>query len=412
MAVPDWYRANPGRAAELALVFVTGDAERIGLTRVTNRRWATSAYGTASSCALTARDTVYCCSPTHHATGMLVCVGGALVSGARLAMATRFTPSIDPKLFWEDVRRYGVNVVFYTGSSCRALVNSPESPDERHHPLRLFAGSGMPPGIWRRVLDRFSPARVVEFFASSEGNAVLVNLTGEKIGSLGTPLPGAADLAVAAWDLEKGQLVEDTSGFARPCPPGGIGLLIARVDARRGEVEGRPLRGVFEAGDAWLDTRDLVRCDADGDYWLIDDVRDVIRGARGALPTIPVERRLVSEVDFVDLAAVYGVRVPGASAEVPVAAVTLRRNARFDPVALRAAIEANLSPAQRPLLVRVLDELPLTAGHRTRKRQLRAEGLGLSSHSGESFWLAPGRDGYEPFEAVDQDALIASLRVR
>ena len=33
------------------------------------------------------------------------------------------------------------------------------------------------------------------------------------------------------------------------------------------EVEGRPLRGVFEPGDAWLSTRDLVRIDQDGDGW-------------------------------------------------------------------------------------------------------------------------------------------------
>ena len=44
-----------------------------------------------------------------------------------------------------------------------------------------------------------SPVDVVEFFASSEGNAVLVNLTGQKVGSLGRPLPGAGELAVAAW---------------------------------------------------------------------------------------------------------------------------------------------------------------------------------------------------------------------
>ena len=144
--VPAWYAPNPGRAAELALVLITGDGDRLGISRVTNRRWATSAYGTASACGLTSGDTVYCCSPTHHATGILVCVGGGLVSGARLAMATRFAPTLDPDLFWEDVRRYAVNVVFYSGALCSALVNAPDNPGEHHHPIRLFAGSGMPKG--------------------------------------------------------------------------------------------------------------------------------------------------------------------------------------------------------------------------------------------------------------------------
>jgi putative long chain acyl-CoA synthase len=183
---PGWYTPDPGLAAELGLVLITGDAEGIGVNRVTNRRFATSAYGTATACALTSGDTVYCGSPTYHATGILVCVGGALVAGARLAMTEPSETTFDTQRFWEDTRRYGVSVVFYTGAMLRFLVNAPDSKAERHHPIRLFAGSGMPKGIWKRVTERFHPARVVEFYASTEGNAVLVNLTGRKAGSVGT----------------------------------------------------------------------------------------------------------------------------------------------------------------------------------------------------------------------------------
>ncbi len=119
----------------------------------------------------------------------------------------------------------------------------------------------MPKGVWRRVSERFSPATIVEFFASTEGNAVLVNLTGKKMGSLGRPMPGAAEVAVAAWDLEAGKLLDRKSGFAAHCSPGDIGLLLERVNPERGELDSRPLRGVFEPGDAWLDTRDLFRVD-------------------------------------------------------------------------------------------------------------------------------------------------------
>jgi putative long chain acyl-CoA synthase len=384
-------------------VLITGDGERLGTSRVSNRRWATSAYGTASGCALTPRDTVYCRSPTHHATGILVCVGGALVSGARLGMASEFTSNIDSKIFWQDVRRYGVNVVFYTGSLCRVLVNAPETQQEHHHSIRLFAGSGMPKGLWQRVVDRFAPATVVEFFASTEGNAVLVNLTGEKVGSLGRPLPGAGQLDIAAWDLDRGQLIGDRSGFARHCQPGEIGLLVERVERERGELEGKPLRGVFEAGDAWLSTRDLVRVDEDGDYWLVDHVDDVIRGAKGALATIQVENVLTSELDAVDLAAVYGVRLPDTEAEISVAALTLRPGEKLDPVALRHAVQRRLPRHQRPLVIRVVDQLPMTAGHRTRKRALRREGLGLEDGACEMLWLAPEEEGYAPFSTSTED---------
>jgi putative long chain acyl-CoA synthase len=384
---------------------MTGDGDHLSTRRVSNRRWATSAYGTASSCALTSYDTVYCCSPTHHPTGILVCVGGALVSGARLAMATEFTSTIDPRLFWRDVRRYGVNVVFYSGSLCRVLVNAPVAPQEQHHSIRLFAGSGMPAGIWHRVIERFAPADVVEFFASTEGNAVLVNLTGKKVGSLGRPLPGAGELAVAGWDLEAGQLIERSSGFASHCEAGEIGLLVERFDLERGELEARPLRSVFEAGDAWLDTRDLVRVDEDGDYWLVDYLPDVVHGPYGAVATIEIENTLTTMLDFVDLAAVYGSEISELGYEVPVAALTLRPGAKVDPVELRRVVFSKLRSPQRPVVVRIVGELPTTGGHRTRKRALRRELLGLGEASGQTLWLAPDEPGYVALSSEDQSRL-------
>jgi putative long chain acyl-CoA synthase len=321
-------------------------------------------------------------------------------------MASEFTSELDPKIFWQDVRRYGINVVFYSGSLCSVLVNAPETHQERHHSIRIFAGSGMPKGLWRRVVARFAPATVVEFFASTEGNAVLVNLTGEKVGSLGRPLPGGGEVGIAAWNLEQGQLVERESGFAGECKSGEVGLLVERVERERGDLGERPLRGVFEAGDAWISTRDLVRIDEDGDYWLIDHADDVIHGSNGAVATIPVEDVLTCENEVVDLAAVYGVRLPESDVEIPVAALTLQPGAKLDPVALRATVEHRLPRHQRPIVIRLIDQLPMTAGHRTRKRALRREGLGLEDAAGQTLWLAPGEDGYVPLSTKDLDSLL------
>lgn len=388
--LPDWFAPNSGVAGEVALVLIAGDGNHLAPARVTNRRWATSGFGTATACALGSGDTVYCCSPIHHATGILVCVAGALVSGARLAMATHF----EPEVFWDDVRRYGVSVVFYTGSLCRELVNAAENRAEQHHPIRLFAGSGMPRGTWERVSHRFSPAQVVEFFASTEGNAVLVNLTGEKVGSVGRPLPGGADLAIAAWDLEASRFLEQDNGFARRCRHGEVGLLLAEYDSDRGEVATRPLRGVFDPADAWINTGDLVWRDEDGDYWLADTVSNLIHGAERAIPTIPIEDELTSRLPFSDLIAVYGVTPPGSDEEVPVAALTLRPGTVFDATAMREIVEAALPPDERPVAVRVLDALPLTAGHRVQKRVLRAARLGSASEQASTFWLARDEKAY------------------
>jgi len=307
------------------------------------------------------------------------------------------------------VRRYGVSVVFYTGAMLRFLVNAPDTPAEHHHPIRLFAGSGMPKGVWRRVTERFHPARVVEFYASSEGNAVLVNLTGRKAGSVGQPLPGGAELAVARCDLARGELAIDADGFATRCPTGDVGLLLGGVDLARGEAPTLPLRGVFEAGDTWLSTGELMRVDSDGDYWLVGALADVVHAASGALPPGPIEAAL-AELGFVDLAAVYGVELEGLDAEIPVAAVTLRRDAKLDPVALRRKLTDRLPEPQRPLVVRVLENLPLTAGQRVRRSTLRSEGLGLDAGDGETLWLAPAEEGYLPLGREDLPQLRESAR--
>jgi putative long chain acyl-CoA synthase len=369
VTVPAWYRPNPGRAEDLAFILFTGAGDHTRVNRITNRRWALSAYGTASAARLSEADTVYAVTPIHHPSGLLTSIGGAVAGGARLALATSF----DPATFWSEVRRYGVTIVSYTWTLCRDLVEAPTNPVERHHPVRLFVGSGMPAGLWRRVVDRFAPAGVLEFYASTEGGVVLGNTSGKKVGSKGRPLPGSADVAVAAYDIDAGRLVERPDGFAVRCRPGEVGMLLARVDHTRSPTVASPLRGVFERDDAWVATGDLFEVDADGDHWWVDDVVALVHTSRGAVGTVPVERHLEG-VAGVDLVAVYGVRPAPDRDEVVVAAITERDGATIDPDELTAAV-LPLPDHHRPAVVRVLDEMPRTTWFRPRKVPLRAAGL-------------------------------------
>ncbi|MGB5811029.1 MAG: alpha/beta fold hydrolase, partial [Polyangiales bacterium] len=110
--LPSWYEPNPGCARDVAMIMLTaGRGKKPRAAKITNQRWAFSAYGAAAACTLSPNDTVYCCLPLHHPAGMLVSVGGGLVGGSRLALADQF----DPGRFWEEVRRYGATVVFYAG---------------------------------------------------------------------------------------------------------------------------------------------------------------------------------------------------------------------------------------------------------------------------------------------------------
>src|SRR5690606_32433529 len=158
----------------------TSRSGEVKVSRVSNGRWAFSALGVASAATLTPADTVYCCLPLHHPSGILVGVGGALMGGARLALSTRF----DRDAFWPEVRRYGATVVFYAGEMARGLLDATPTRMDRSHPVRLFAGSGMRRDVWRRLVERFGVG-VLEFYASTERNLVLANASGEKEGALG-----------------------------------------------------------------------------------------------------------------------------------------------------------------------------------------------------------------------------------
>jgi putative long chain acyl-CoA synthase len=404
VAVPEWYEPDPGRSEDLAFILFSGRGENTHANRITNRRWALAAFGAASAGAMSASDTVYCWTPIYHPTGLLVSMGAPVVVGARMAIADEFSAAT----FWKEVRQYGATVVFYAGTVCRELVDAPYDPAERNHPVRLFAGSGMPRPLWRRVVERFGPLTVCEFYATTEGNAILANVSGAKIGSVGRPIPGSARVALAAYDARMKTLLREASGYCRRVPSGQTGLLLAEVDRERGVMIGKPLRSVFERGDAWYATNFLLRRDEDGDYWRVDNLNDVIQHADGPLPTIPI-KDAAWEVEGVSAAAAYGVQLPNVAFEIPVVAVSLQAGATLDLEALHESVERELEPSSRPLVVRVVKELPMTAGYRLRHQPLRDAGVDPREIKDPMFWYDRTRGTYQPMDMAAYDRLCTSL---
>jgi putative long chain acyl-CoA synthase len=307
-------------------------------------------------------------------------MGGAIAGGSRLAIARDF----DPTTFWAEVRRYGITVASYTWTMLHEIANAPDDPAEHHHPVRLFIGAGMPRGLWRRVARRFAPATVLEFYASTEGDAILVNLSGEKPGCKGRPLPGSAEIRLAAYDVGAGRLREGLDGFAMECRPGEVGMLLTRL---RGVVSTSesPLRGLFEPDDAWLATGDLFRADEDGALWLIDHVQALIRTEHGYVASFPILDAL-GDVDAIDLGAVYAVPTEGSGRSQAVAAVTLREGRTLDSRTVTRALSI-LAPADRPDIVHVVDEIPVTTWYRPNTAVLRAAG---APRPGKGVWRLEG----------------------
>jgi putative long chain acyl-CoA synthase len=400
--LPRWYRRDPGRASDLAFILFTGEGERTRMSRISNRRWALSAFGTASSAALSSSDTVYSITPLYHPSGLMMSIGGAVAGGARLAVGTRF----DPSTFWEEVRRYGVTVAAYTWTMLHDLVQAPPQPGERHHPVRLFIGSGMPRGLWRRVTQRFTPVRVLEFYAATETGAILVNVSGSKPGAMGRPLPGSAEVRVAAYDVAARRLILAPDGFARECAVDEVGLLLARM-RRSDQTSTTPLRGVFSREDAWVTTGDLFRRDRDGDLWRVDSLGEVVLTADGPAFTVPI-RDALGDLPAVDLAVAYGVLPDGAEHPIAVAAVTLRDGHELQARDIGRALHA-CDPHGRPAIVHVVDEIPVTTWYRPITASLRDAGVPQPGADRKAWYRDASGDTYRPLTGAAHRRLAGTV---
>lgn len=384
VTLPGWYRPDPGLARELAFILVTGTGDRFDIKYVTNNRWALSAFGTASAADLGRNDTIYCLAPLHHSSGLLVSLGGAVAGGSRIALAR----SLDPAQFAEEVHRYGVTVVTYTWTMLRDILDADTFPNGHPHPIRLFIGSGMPAGLWRRTQDRFDPARVLEFYASIEGDVVLANVSGAKVGSKGRPVPGTAKVELIAYDPVREEILVDDAGYARRCADNEVGLLIGTAPDTV-DLSAGGLRGVFAPGDSWMPTENLFRRDSDGDYWLMDRVDTVIKTPRGPVFTQPIVD-VLNDITAVDLEAAYG--LPVADRTLAVAAVSIRGSQRLAPKDLTEALR-DLAPDQRPDLVYVVDDIPRSSTFRPSTRAVQAAGRPAAGD--RTWWYNRESENYE-----------------
>lgn len=372
--LPAWYRPNPGLARDLAFIAFNTVGGELVAKQITNYRWAVSAFGTASAAGLEGRDTVYCLTPLHHESALLVALGGAVVGGTRIALSR----GLRADRFVSEIRQYGVTVVSYTWAMLRDVVDDPAFVLHGNHPVRLFIGSGMPTGLWERVVDAFTPANVVEFFATTDGQAVLANVSGAKIGSKGRPLPGAGRIELGAYDTEHDLILEDERGFVQVADTNQVGVLLA---ASRGPIDptASVKRGVFAPGDTWISTENLFRRDEDGDYWLLGRRGSVVHTERGLVYSDAVTDAL-GLINGVDLAVTYN--VPFGNQEVAVSAVTLLPGASITAADLTDAF-ADMPVGLGPDIVHVVPEMALSATYRPTVSALRAAGI---PKSGRHAW--------------------------
>jgi fatty-acyl-CoA synthase len=167
-------------------------------------------------------DRMYNCLPLYHSVGGVVATGATLVGGGTVVIRARFSAAE----FWRDVREQRCTLFQYIGELCRYLVNAPPQPIETQHSLRLACGNGLRPEVWADIPGAL-PAfrRILEYYASTEGNFSLYNCEGEPgaIGRIPPFLAHRLPVALLRLDAQSGEPTRNGAGFCERCEANEVG---------------------------------------------------------------------------------------------------------------------------------------------------------------------------------------------
>ncbi len=385
-------------ADTVLLIFTSGTTGLPKAARIAHTRAQLYMRAFAAATNAKASDRIYVALPLYHATGGLCGMGAALLNGGSVVLKRRFSAT----QFWPEVVAEGCTMFVYIGELCRYLVNNPPDPDETRHKIRLAFGNGLRPDVWPEMKRRFRIPNILEFYGSTEGNVSSFNFDGHEgaIGRAPKWMRKRFNIRLVQYDVEAEEVVRGADGFCIECGPGQVGQCIGKVgtDARtdytgyldKAASEKKVLHDVFERGDAWFATGDLMRIDADGYLYFVDRIGDTFRWKGENVSTSEVSERLTA-APAVDEATVYGVEVPEAEGRAGMAALVVGKG--FDIKAFGEHVERELPGYAQPVFVRVLPAIATTGTFKVRKMDLVADGWDPLKVKGPLYFKDPKR-GY------------------
>ena len=325
-------------------------------------------------------DRMYDCLPMYHSVGGVVATGATLVGGGAVVLRERFSASG----FWNDVATERCTLFQYIGELCRYLLASPPQEAESRHALRLACGNGLRGEVWGQFQQRFRIPQILEYYAATEGNFSLYNCEARPgaIGRIPPFLAHRLPVALVRVDVDTGAPARDAAGRCIRCAPQepgeALGQILAEQGASRFEGYTDPaasaqkiLRDAFAPGDAWYRTGDLMRQDQQGFFYFVDRLGDTFRWKGENVSTTEVAGVIAACRGVVD-AAVYGVSLPGTEGRAGMAALVVAED--FDLAELRRALLERLPDYARPLIIRIVSAIELTATFKLRKQELALEG--------------------------------------
>ncbi|XP_023423303.1 long-chain fatty acid transport protein 3 isoform X2 [Cavia porcellus] len=339
-------------------------------------------------------------------------------TGATVVLKSKFSAG----QFWEDCQQHRVTVFQYIGELCRYLVNQPPNKAECGHKIRLAVGSGLRPDTWERFVRRFGPLQVLETYGLTEGNVATFNYTRQPgaVGRASWLYKHLFPFSLIRYDVTTGEPVRDARGRCVATSPGEPGLLVAPVSQQSpflgyaGGPElarGKLLQDVFQPGDVFFNTGDLLVCDDQGFLRFHDRTGDTFRWKGENVATTEVAE-VFEALDFLQEVNIYGVTVPGHEGRAGMAALVLRPPHTLDLKQLYSHVHENLPSYARPRFLRLQESLATTETFKQQKVRMANEGFDPSTLSDPLYILDQTAGAYLALTPARYSALLAGdLRI-
>ncbi len=324
-------------------------------------------------------DVYWCAADIGWVTGHSYIVYGPLTNGTTSVLYEGDPMFPRPDRHWEIIERYGVNQYYTAPTLIRAFIKAGKDQPAAHDlsSLKLLGTVGEPinPEAWVWYHENIGGGRcpiVDTWWQTETGGIMITPLPGvvtTKPGSATRPFPG---IAVDIVD-ENGASVEQGHGgylvITKPWP----GMFRTLFDDDERYVSTYFARfgpSVYFPGDG-------ARQDADGNYWLLGRVDDVMNVSGHRLSTIELESALVEHPAVAEAAATAA--PDSLTGQTPLCFVLLR--AGYEPsdelaAELRDWIGEKIGKIARPKAVIIVDDLPKTRSGKIMRRLLQGHRRG------------------------------------
>jgi acetyl-CoA synthetase len=318
-------------------------------------------------------DVFWCTADIGWITGHTYILYGPLALGGTSLMFEGVPSYPGPDRFWKVVEKFKVNIFYTAPTVIRALMREGIEWTQKYDlsSLRLLGSVGEPINpeawMWYHTLIGGGKLPILDTWWQTETGGIMISAL-----PYATPLkPGSATLPLPGIDVD----IFDENGKQASANEGGH-LVVKKpwpgmLRGVFGDQE-RFKKTYFDRYPGIYDTEDGVRRDADGYYWIMGRLDDVINVSGHRLGTAEIESALVAH-EAVAEAAVVGAPHP-IKGQAIYSYVSLKSG--FQPSdelrqALRTHVRKEIGPIATPEIIQFSQGLPKTRSGKIMRRILR-----------------------------------------